>query len=323
MINLAATHFAIDSSEQLASLLKAAGDSLRLNILRVLSQDSYGVLELCRVFDVKQSALSHHLKLLSQAQLLTTRRDGNSIFYRRAHTSNALAEAILQAADAIVLNETLQQGINQVQLERAENSKRFFKDNVDKFKAQQDLIAGFSQYGQAVSEMLTLLFPEKGQSVIEIGPGEGDFLPALSQHFETVYALDNSADMLARSKALVNQHQLKNVELHQGDSSFAREQLKNIDCAVINMVLHHNSEPQQIFADIQRCLADNGQLIVCDLCQHDQNWARENCGDIWLGFAPEQLSHWAKQTGFSEGQESYLTLRNGFRIQIRQFIKQR
>ena len=41
-----------------AAAMIAAGDPLRLEILRVLSQDSFGVLELCRVFGLKQSGMS-------------------------------------------------------------------------------------------------------------------------------------------------------------------------------------------------------------------------------------------------------------------------
>lgn len=67
----------------LASLCKAAGDALRLDILRALARDSYGVLELAQAFGVKQSLLSHHLKTLTQAGLLHSRREGNTIFYRR------------------------------------------------------------------------------------------------------------------------------------------------------------------------------------------------------------------------------------------------
>mgnify|MGYP001087985589 FL=1 len=42
------------------ALLKASADGLRLNILQVLQHDSYGVLELCNLFAIKQSAMSHH-----------------------------------------------------------------------------------------------------------------------------------------------------------------------------------------------------------------------------------------------------------------------
>ena len=53
----------------LAIVFKAAGDELRLQILRVMAQDSYGVSELCDIFGIKQSALSHHLRILLEASL--------------------------------------------------------------------------------------------------------------------------------------------------------------------------------------------------------------------------------------------------------------
>lgn len=42
------------------------------------------MLELAQIFDVGQSGMSHHLKVLAQAELVATRREGNAIFYRRA-----------------------------------------------------------------------------------------------------------------------------------------------------------------------------------------------------------------------------------------------
>ena len=68
----------------LASLCKASADPLRLQVLRVLRKDSFGVSELCAIFDIRQPALSHHLKVLANAGLVATRREGNSIFYRRS-----------------------------------------------------------------------------------------------------------------------------------------------------------------------------------------------------------------------------------------------
>ncbi len=66
------------------ALCKAGGDPLRLNILRALANDSFGVLELAQIFAIGQSGMSHHLKVLAQAGLVATRREGNAIFYRRA-----------------------------------------------------------------------------------------------------------------------------------------------------------------------------------------------------------------------------------------------
>ena len=71
--------------ENLSRLCRAAGDPLRLEILRLLARDSYGVLELCRIFGMRQPAMSHHLKVLAEAGLVYRRREGTTIFYGRHH----------------------------------------------------------------------------------------------------------------------------------------------------------------------------------------------------------------------------------------------
>ena len=66
-------------TDALAAFCKAIGDALRLDILRVLRNDSFGVLELAQIFAMRQSGMSHHLKVLANAGLVSTRREGNSI----------------------------------------------------------------------------------------------------------------------------------------------------------------------------------------------------------------------------------------------------
>ena len=88
------------------------------------------------------------------------------------------------------------------------------------------------------------------------------------------------------------------------------------------MVLHHTPSPAEIFSDLGALLNKDGQLFVTDLCRHDQSWVQDACGDLWLGFEPEDLSDWAASAGLIEGQSVYLTQLNGFRVQIRQFLKQ-
>ena len=75
-------HAFTEATPLLATLLKAASDELRLRIMRVLAHDSFSVSELCTIFDLRQSALSHHLKVLIEAGLLSRRKEGTAIFYR-------------------------------------------------------------------------------------------------------------------------------------------------------------------------------------------------------------------------------------------------
>ena len=98
--------------EQIASLCKASGDGLRLQILQLLRQDSLAVQELCTILDVRQPALSHHLKVMAVAGLVTRRREGNTVFYRRTVPDGSsavglLQEGILNGVDNAVLTPRL------------------------------------------------------------------------------------------------------------------------------------------------------------------------------------------------------------------------
>ena len=55
---------------KLELILKASADQRQQEILQALKHESYGVLELCALFGIKQSAMSHHLKVLTRADLI-------------------------------------------------------------------------------------------------------------------------------------------------------------------------------------------------------------------------------------------------------------
>ncbi len=316
----------VSETAQLAQVLKASADELRLEILRALSRDSFGVLELCTLFTAKQSGMSHHLKVLATAQLVTTRKEGNSIFYRRAAINpdapfSALKASIFKRVDQLTLPESVKRNLDEIYTLRSQASKKFFSENAAEFKQQQDLISAFDVYASHVSEVLENTNLPSKQAALEVGPGAGEYLEILANKFDHVTALDNSAEMLAESQKRCQALDINNIDFVHNDTHHCRDLKDTVDCVVINMVLHHTPSPQQIFQDVATSLKPGGVAIICDLCQHDQDWTREACGDLWLGFAPEDLTRWAKASSLNEGQSSYFALRNGFQIQIREFIK--
>jgi DNA-binding transcriptional ArsR family regulator len=304
----------------LGRLCKAAGDPLRLEILRALRRDAYGVLELCQIFAVPQPSMSHHLKVLAAAGLVIRRREGTSIFYSRARAgSGELKYALFAATDSLSISEQTLRGVELVQADRAAAAREFFAVYGQAMRAQQELIAPRAQYQQALQELLLSVVPARVSLTLELGPGDGWLLPTLAARSERVIATDNSAEMLEQSRRTCVQHGLDNVDLVLADSSHARTLGPRADIAVMNMVLHHTPSPANVMRDMSRALRPGGVLLISDLCSHDQSWASETCGDLWLGFEPEDLGNWARDAGLTEGDSTYLALRNGFRLQLRTF----
>ena len=68
----------------LAELFKVFGDSTRIRILFVLFEAEVCVCDLAKALNMTQSAISHQLKILKQNKLVSSRREGKSIFYSLA-----------------------------------------------------------------------------------------------------------------------------------------------------------------------------------------------------------------------------------------------
>jgi len=315
-----------DSTRELAAMLKAAGDELRLQILRLLMRDSFGVMELSQIFGIKQSGMSHHLKVLARVALVSTRREGNSIYYRRSlgqlpRDLDAMRFSIYRAADKLELPASAEQEIRDIYAQRASASEAFFADNASSFEQHRDLIAAFDVYGAQVENVLRSSLPGNTASALEVGPGGGEFLPVLSDLFDRVVALDNSKLMLQRARDFCAQQKIQNVDFVHADTRWCEANIATVNCVVINMVLHHTPSPAQIFKHVSQVLTAGGALLICDLCDHNQDWVRSACGDQWLGFDPADLNAWAAENNLHEEKNSYFALRNGFQIQIHHYVK--
>jgi ArsR family transcriptional regulator len=253
---------------------------------------------------------------------VATRREGNAIFYRRAlpHTGQPggrLHAALLDEVDTLQLPDDVQARIGLVHRQRATASQDFFARVADKFRAQQDLIAGLAQYRESLLSLLDKLSFGADATALEVGPGDGGFLPELARRFRHVTALDNSPAMLELARQLCARQALANVELRLADA-LGDTQLR-ADCVVLNMVLHHFAAPAEALGQLADLVQPGGSLLVTELCSHDQSWAKEACGDLWLGFEQDDLARWAVAAGLVPGESLYIGLRNGFQIQVRHF----
>ena len=65
----------------LAELFKIFGDSTRIRILWALDEAEMCVCDIAFLLNMTQSAISHQLRLLKNADLVKSRREGKIVFY--------------------------------------------------------------------------------------------------------------------------------------------------------------------------------------------------------------------------------------------------
>ena len=86
------------NDEQLLTFFKALADANRLKIVGLLSQHPYSVEQLAALLDLRPPTVSHHLKLLSEAGLVTARAES---YYNLYQLESAVLEQIASHLGAV------------------------------------------------------------------------------------------------------------------------------------------------------------------------------------------------------------------------------
>lgn len=73
-----------DALIDVAELFKVFGDSTRIKILSALSGGELCVCDISTAVGMTSSAVSHQLKILKNAELVSFRREGKTVFYSLA-----------------------------------------------------------------------------------------------------------------------------------------------------------------------------------------------------------------------------------------------
>jgi len=71
-----------ETLSDLADLFKIFGDSTRIKIMFALFEEEMCVCAIAELLGMTQSAISHQLKVLKDANLVANRREGKTIYYR-------------------------------------------------------------------------------------------------------------------------------------------------------------------------------------------------------------------------------------------------
>ena len=289
-------------------LFRLLGDEVRLRLLRVLSarHGQLNVSELTAVLGIAQSGVSRHLKLLKDAGFVAEERGGGFSFYR---LSPALVDggfggiwSTLQAQFA----ETAGSPIARADDARLHEVIRLRKENFDVHGSDRaQFVPGRSW--AAWSRALGLLLP--AVDVADLACGEGYLTVEIARWARHVYAVDRSADVLKRAKALAERRGVKNITWKRGEIEKLPLDGESVDVTLLSQALHHAGDPKKALVEAARILRPGGRLLVLDLREHDQAWVRDRVGDRWLGFKDEDLERWLTSSGLTD-----VTVRVGARL---------
>ena len=283
-----------------SALYRLLGDEARLRLLRVLSRERLNVTELTGVLGLAQSGVSRHLGMLKDAGLVGEERDGGFSYYRLAPTLNGGDDTLTSmlrgqfeaaAADPAVRADEA----------RLQEVLRLRKENFDAHagpdtRDARQLVPGRSW--AAWSRALGLLMPRV--KVADLGCGEGYLTMEAARWASRVVAVDRSASVLKRARALAQRRRVSNVIWKKGELEQLPIRDGAVDVAMLSQALHHAHDPSRAVAEASRITAPGGRVLLLDLRAHQEEWVRAKLGDRRLGFDDEELRRMLTAAGLDD-----------------------
>ena len=284
-----------------SALYRLLGDEARLRLLRVLARERLNVTELTGVLGLAQSGVSRHLGLLKDAGLVAEERDGGFSYYRLAPALDSNGDGAL----ATMLRDQFERSAEDPAV-RADDARlqeilRVRKENFDAHagpdtRDARQLVPGRSW--AAWSRALGLLMP--ALKVADLGCGEGYLTIEAARWASRVVAVDRSAVVLKRARALAERRRVANVVWKKGQLEQLPLGDASVDVAMLSQALHHAVDPARAVSEAARVTVPGGRVLVLDLRAHHEEWVRAKLGDRRLGFDDDELRRMLMAAGLEQ-----------------------
>lgn len=300
------------SENALMKAFKSVSDETRVRIIHILSYADFSVNEIVDILSMGQSSVSRHLKILTDAGLLSSRREGSWVYYSLRNSakyfSYDLVQLILSYKEDLPFREVDQRNMS-ISLQNRENlSREFFDDLGQNWEKVQEEVLDPKIYRDRILSSL----PGNSERLLDLGCGPGGLIPYLLSKSNKVIGLDSSTKMVevARKEFFGN----SKVEILQAQLEQLPVDDNTADSVVASMVLHHVSHPPKVLEEINRVLKLGGTFCLVDLVKHNQEFMREKYADLWMGFEPDLIQSWLKTYGFELIERDSVSTNTVFKI---------
>jgi SAM-dependent methyltransferase/DNA-binding MarR family transcriptional regulator len=278
--------------------LTALSDATRSRMLLILERHELTVSELCAVLQLPQSTVSRHLKTLSDANWVTSRRDGTSRYYtlaldeRDAHTRRLWSLLREQVATTAGADQDARR-LKGVLGRRQTKSEEFFASAAGQWdRLRRDLFGAAS----ALNALPALV--DSRWTIGDLGCGTGETSAALAPFVAQTVAVDRSGEMLQAARRRLRD--MPNVDVRRGELEALPIADGELDAAVMMLVLHHVPDPGAVLQEAARTLKPRGRFVLCDMLPHDHEEYKQQMGHVWLGFGDDQLRRLLGAAGFDD-----------------------
>ncbi len=278
--------------------LKALADETRLRLALVLCRYELSVNEIVTLMDMGQSRISRHLKILVDAGLLESRRDGLWVYYSAIPSGEGrqfLDSILPYALDMPTTRADLDMALHILE-ERARKTRQFFNAIAEDWDELSREILGDFNLPTSILKKL----PKDCNVAVDLGCGTGGVLVEMRHGAEEVIGVDGSPRMLELARrrfAETSGKDMVNISLRIGELDHLPLRDAEANFACINLVLHHISEPKIVLSEIKRILKPKGSLLVTEFLKHDNETLRTDYGDRWLGFDKDNFIQMAQSVG--------------------------
>ncbi|MFA5903353.1 MAG: metalloregulator ArsR/SmtB family transcription factor [Desulfobacula sp.] len=278
---------------ELIKCFKALSDKTRLRLLYILRRYELNVNEIVLVVEMIQSGVSRHLKILLESGLLTSRRDGSFTYYsaKRNDFINAFMTLADNSSEMNEIRKDLIKAREMIKI-RQNMTRRFFKTVAPLWDQLKKQVFGSFDLNSIILDKISF-----HGNIADLGCGTGELMEKLSGQTQfRIIGIDSSSEMLEQARLrLLGKEK---AELRLGELEHLPMKNKEIHTAVMNMVLHHISEPELPFQEVYRILKPGGIFILSDFDPHDKAKTREQMGGAWSGFEKEKITTWLTEAGF-------------------------
>ncbi|MDP6351025.1 MAG: metalloregulator ArsR/SmtB family transcription factor [Alphaproteobacteria bacterium] len=277
--------------------LRAAAESTRLRLLSLCADGELTVTELTGILGQSQPRVSRHLKRLCEAGLLERHQEGSWVFYRLAQRSDGAAFArtlveMVPADDAVLaLDRRRLDGVKQG---RAARAALFFDENAARWSEVRKL---YVPEPQVEAKFIEILADLEVDDLLDIGTGTGRILELMAPRIGRGIGIDLSHAMLGVARVNLEQPQLRNCSVRQGDMYNLPFAGASFDAVAIHMVLHYADNPTTALAEAARVIRPGGRLVVIDFAPHRVELLRDKHAHRRLGFADSEVGSWFEEVG--------------------------